>query len=283
MLMTDFIKDLLNYVSDASAQIKTLLTGALGAVIATSINGYLAKRKVLKDEIRALDIANVLTFNIVDKALNLKVQHLIRIKNDYDRLTDLNDNARMKGNTSLEEPLDIRTLQIVNFPIQQLEKIIFEKLYINAEGISALVTLSSVISALLLSINNRNDLCSEFRENWNEPYGNRLSKYLGLVNGTIEDNRFRDNIEALCAQANDCIFFAMHLNAIIIRAENEIRQKRKFYLLPGQKLISPNWDTAKSSGFMPDPDDYKDWMNGFIRRPSRFGDFTQWLREHRWL
>ena len=138
MLMTDFLKDLLNYVSDASAQIKTLLTGALGAVIATSINGYLAQRKVLKDEIRALDIANVLTFNIVDKALSLKIQHLIRIKNDYDRLTDLNDHARMQGNTSLEETLDIRTLQIVNFPIQQLEKIIFEKLYINAEGISAL-------------------------------------------------------------------------------------------------------------------------------------------------
>jgi hypothetical protein len=269
MSIIEFFKDSWYLVPDVPEPIKTILIGGLGALITIILNGFSSARGHRIDGLKDLGVAQVLCFNFLDKSLKLKAQFVRDLKNKYDIMYAEYVPYRTGEKTGIfEAHFDFQTIPPINFPSDFLEKLICEKLSIGGEGVSAIISISTSIHELNLSIKYRTELCLEFQNARTDSDEQRLSKYLGLVNRDIVDDRFRSNINSLVESTGNCIFFSKHLEKLIVRFENSLRTRKAFFLLPGKKLILSNFKKAEDEDLMPDPEKYQEWTNSFIKRPS---------------
>lgn len=163
--------------------------------------------------------------------------------------------------------VDLRTLSLINFPDHSLEKAVLEKCFLGSEAIATLVAVLDATDDLKTSITLRNELVNEFRKEQPDNHHAKIERYLGFQSATAKDQRIRDNIEALLAQTNNCIFFSMRLGEHIRRAENSLRRRNGWrYRLPGRKLKAANWSRAEA--LIPPDEDYADWTSGFVKDRS---------------
>ena len=267
----DLIREYGQSLSGIPQPITNVISGGLGALLTIFLNGIFSTRRAILDELKSLSTAYIIAGDILNLALNLKEQHLQSLKTEYDELTEKYDEIRTINKGVLEASLKFFSLQSINFPTELLNKYIYEKLALGAEGILTTLTLERATQGLALSIRLRNVLCDEFQNKKFESFEHKLSVYLGLVYNDNVDERFRHNVEALSAQTDDCIFFAKHLSEIIYSAEEKIRLKKVYYFLPGRKSFRINWSQPERKGLFPPASNYSNWTGAFIKRLT----FTQ--------
>ncbi len=232
------------------------------------LNGRATHRRAILTELNALNAAHALTFMVANKALALKRQYLTKMKSSYDEMTIAHDTFAATPTAPFKFEMDLRALGEITFPSGHLEKIVYEKLSLGSEGIAAAISLSSATDDLRESIKRRNSIVVEFQQATGEDINLRIAKYLGLVNADVVDERFRNNIEALSDQTDDCIFFAQRLGQIIVLREHSLRRRNRLLFLPGRKLVELNWKQAADDGLLPSETDYALWTQGFKKHPS---------------
>jgi hypothetical protein len=258
--------------------VKALVTAGTGVVFGAWLTSRAQAKRAIVAELHALRAAQALSFSVANKALSFKRQHIRSMKEAFDAAA-----AAYAGAKPDEPPpviqLDLRTLSKTNFPTGALEKILFDKCFLGGEGVATTVAVSDAADDLKVSIDYRNDLVAEFRKNPPTNNQQRLDLYLGLPGIGARDERFKNNVEALYAQTNDCIFFARRLGDFILKYENKLsRQHGWKYRLPGNKLWPANWAQAESAGLLPDDADYANWIRGFVKEPSLFDRMKTWVR-----
>lgn len=244
--------------------VRSLLSAGVGVVFGAWIASRAQSKRMIVSELHALRSAHALCFSIVNKALAVKKQHILPLR------VALNDALATYGayirnpRGVLAAQLDLRTLAQVKFPSQALEKLILEKCFLGSEATATLVAVMDATEDLRQSTDLRNELVNEFRTNPPSDHQQSIERYLGLqtANGH-RDERLKQNVLALFAQTDDCIFFARRLTDHILRSENQLRRSKGWkYWLPGRKLKPIVW--TKAEDLLPLDSAYIAWTSGFV-------------------
>jgi hypothetical protein len=260
----------LEFAQGAWAQIPDVVRSLLSAGVGVLFGAWIASRaqnkRIVVSELHALRAAHALCFATINKALSVKKQHLRPMKLAMD--TALAVMANPRGPIAIE--LDLRDLSQIRFPTDALEKLILEKCFLGSEAIATLVATIDAADDLNTSIKYRNEQVIDFRKNQPADERRRIELYLGLPSQDgHRDERIKNNVFALLAQSDDCIFFGRRLGDHILRAENQLRKRNRWkYWLPGRKLKPAIWTKAEIDGLLPADGDYANWVSGFVKDRS---------------
>jgi hypothetical protein len=144
----------------------------------------------------------------------------------------------------------------------------------------SVTALSGAIDDLRNSIDYRNRLISEFREQRDKMTElDRIQLYVGAPKAGEVDARFVSNVQALSKQIDDCIFFGKVLAAELVQYSNALRSRNRLRYRSGvSKLLPVDWTTAQEANLIPDEADFANWLAGFKRLPSRWERFCSWVK-----
>jgi len=207
------------------APLHTIITAAFGSRIGAWLaSRSQAKRRVV-DELRAVHTAHALCFSIINRALSLKGLQIRPMKERHDQAV-----AAFQGHQRgpLELALDLQTISQHKFPEAAFEKIVFEKCEAGARALVSVAALSGAIDDLRNSIDYRNGLISEFREQRDKMTElDRIQLYVGAPKAGEVDARFVSNVQALSKQTDDCIFFSMFLAGELMRYGSVLHSRNR--------------------------------------------------------
>ena len=258
----------------------TFFTAAFGAFAGAFAASRAHDKRTIVAELNALNAAHELSVAIANISLAFKRQHVVPLKEDFERIGAAYANHRtmIGAGQPLAQPFhfvaDFRSLAPLATPQVALEKMIFEKTLVRGRALAALVTLVGAIDGLGLSIKARNEMVESRRSGqWNDQ--ERLEFFLGVRTAAgVIDERFSSNIAAITAQTDDCIFFAKTLAADLARYSNNLKWTEGwFYRLRAPRIDETDWSHPQKMGLMPKDADYENWLRGFRQRPMRWQRF----------
>jgi hypothetical protein len=216
-----------------------------------------------------------LPFSICNKFLGLKRQLILPTYTEYQTSREAFIKAREAFLKGRPDPIpefraNLSTITPIWLPTESLEKQIFERISIQGRALAASVELVGAIDALDKSIQYRNDLIVEIKQQSPMPPLQLALRYYGLrAQGDIIDDRFQSNIQALHAQTDDCIFFARKLADDLFNYGTRLRRRNAWkYRLGIPKMVREDWKFV-DKGLMPDESLYANWLRGFVKQPSR--------------
>lgn len=259
-----------------STSIIAFVTGAIGTAFGAWLTSRAAAKRRVIDELKAIRAAYALCQTITNKALAVKRQHIKPTKERYDQaqIAFVAHQWNPQGPLSLQ--LDLNTLSQLSFPGDRLLAILFEKSSVNMKALTLAVQTQSSTEDFRASINVRNDLIDEFKKNTPPTPMAKFQFYFGLPGQGMIDLRFRNNIEALTQQVDDCIMFSLMLGEELVKAENAFQRRYRFrFRLGFRKMIPADWGVAYAAGLIPARLQYADWDEKFVYPPSRWRRFKR--------
>ncbi|MDG4546588.1 MAG: hypothetical protein PQ612_10535 [Rickettsiales bacterium] len=244
--------------------------GAFGAqvIIERSKN----KDRIIKD-IRNINSTIMLSFGICNSFLSLKKQYVKSLKENFDKkkeeLQKFQENRKV--NTSdkniFEFQADFQTIDPLLIPTDVLQKQAFENMTLNGRPFSLVTTLIQTIHAVNSHINKRNNLIALYHANPPLPNDVLVRIYFGLPDraGNIDEN-YPSCIDAIYTHTDDCIqFSSMLCNDLNILGEQLKKDFDKKFGKGAPTVNKPDFSKAEKIGIMPDPKNYKDWEEMFIK------------------
>jgi hypothetical protein len=281
----------------ANSNFTTSLLGAgfgalAGAWAAQRIADRAKLREQLLHEVQSTNTAIELAYVICNNYLNLKEQHVLPVQQRYDQQASEID-AHAQGirtgmippNTELDLGLfDLRTLQAAYVPIDRLEQLVMEQLSVSGRPRPLVANLSQSVDTLNGTINNRNDLLSEYKER-NLPLDAAVGFLFGLRRGNTIDTRFKDTVSALSAQTDNCIQFSRMLCADLVKhGETKLREFERLFGFGAPRIQRPVWDGPDSKGLFPPSNEFAAWDTSFLYRAPcsdgrHFGKFWYFVRK----
>ncbi len=256
-----------------------MLSAAIGVVFGAWVASRAQTKRTIVAELHALRAAHALCFSIANKALSIKKQHIRPLKFAFDQALAAHGNYVANPHGVFGLQIDLKTISQIEFPAPALERTLLDRCFLGGEGIATLVAVMDAVHDLKASIALRNQMVEEFRKNPPPSHEQRLARYFGLPAGDQRDERFKDNVGALYAQTDDCIFFARKLGEHIRSSENKVRKRNHWkYWLPGKSLKPAKWTLAEQDGLLPLDSDYANWTRGFAKDPSFFDRIKNFLR-----
>jgi hypothetical protein len=261
---------------------RSLSSAAVGVVFGAWVASRAQTKRTIVAELHALRAAHTLCFSIANKALSLKKQHLRQLKLSLDEAFAAHAQYIANPHGVFALKIDLRAMANTEFPAAALEKIILDKCFLGSEGIATLIAVTDATHDLKTSLTLRNELVVEFRNDAPATHEERIARYFGIAAGDQRDERIRNNVGALYAQADDCIFFARRLSDHVLRSENNLRKKNFWkYRLPGRKLKPASWARAEHDDLLPLDADYVSWTSGFVKDPTLLDRLWDWIRRFR--
>jgi hypothetical protein len=224
--------------------VKAIIVAGVGTIVGAWISSRSQTKRRVIDELRAIGAARALCFSITNRAIGLKRQHVVPLKQRFDQAVATFQ--KHKGGV-LEILLDMNDLAQVKFPDNVLERVIFEKCNVGTRAMALTVTLSAAIEDLKNAIDYRKKLVSDFREiNNSLTDRERIEVYVGARRAGQTDVRFADNIKALHVLTDDCIFFSMALTDELVLYGNKLRSRNRFKFRLGiPKFLPADWSAVK--------------------------------------
>lgn len=259
--------------------VKGILTAAIGTIIGAWLTSRANTKRRVVDELRALHAAYALCFTVANKALALKRQHLRPMWDKYSAATEAYDAYVVNPIGPFAIDLDLQTLSQPRFADESLERIVFEKCSLGHRGLAAIVSLRDATKDVKESIDFRNDLINNFRENTPATEFEKIAVYVGAYHEEKVDQRFGHNLEALFKQIDDCIFFSMFLADQILQSERKLRGRNWWrFRLNLPKQYPADWSLARNEALIPPESQYVDWLRGFKKPPSWWQRLETWFR-----
>jgi hypothetical protein len=262
----------------------TFITAAFGAFAGAFAASRAHNKRTVVAELNAVNAAHELSVAIANLFLGLKRQHVVPLKEEFERIKAAYGNYQtMRQNglpvtKSFQFTADLRSLSVLATPHAALEKMIFEKTLVRGRALAALVTLVGAIDGLSIAIKARNEMVEDRRTaKWNDR--ERLEFFLGLRTDTgVQDERFPTNIAGIVAQTDDCIFFARILATDLARYSNKLmRTEGRFYRLRVPAIAETDWSYPERMGLLPKDAAYENWLRGFPQRQA-----SRWQRLLAW-
>lgn len=264
-----------------SGAFKTLVAGAFGAFFgawgAQIIISRNQKREAVVTELNSVAAALMLCFSICNAYVGMKKQIVRPLRERYDEAKRAYDEhqravAAYRGGPQpvLQLVTDFQTITPIKIPTEQLESFVFEKISLRGRGLAVAVTLAGAIDGLDKAVQYRNALIEEIRLAAPMDQQVVIQKYLGLRNalGAV-DERFRSNVDAVCNQTDDCIFFSRTLAEDLFSYATRLRRLSFWKLRFGlPKVAQADWTKAEAAGLIPPKEQYADWFTGFPKRPT---------------
>lgn len=249
------------------AWMQALVAGAVGAWAGSWATQRTINRhedlNAARAELRATNHAINLCFTITNHYLGYKKQMNHPM---LQRFKDLEARVRKQIADSEREirlDLDFLILPTSELPIEQLQRIVLDKLPMGGRGLVAAMQLQGAHQALNDNLKERRSLIGAVQGSGLG--GRKLSEfYLGIPDpdGNV-DHRFHDNVHAIAQLADDCLFFStivakdLHKHGVALLGKHgrSLGTKRR-------SITKWNWD-EKLDDLMPKDEEYLDWLKGF--------------------
>jgi hypothetical protein len=255
------------------------ISAALGALMGAWFGAWAAQRiavqnrrraEILK-EIRECNAAIEIAQGICNAYLNLKEQHVVRLKTDYDEKKKFvhdhfnNTDPNQKQPSVLEVgSIDLRILPSPPVRLEHLEDIIIRG--VSATRPRAIVhVLFLCVDQLNKMIDDRNRLANEYRSMPGPLNYNKLAFLYGLPVGQVIDTRYGDAVHAISKSTDDCIFFCRLIVDDLYRYAHRLRDKDEISTKKDRPIITKvSWSIPEKKGLFPDSGNYITWINGFM-------------------
>ncbi len=239
----------------------TALAGAYsGAWGAQAIIGKIKDRETLTKEIRNINAAIIVTYEICNFYLSSKQQFQGR-KIKFDAAKKAYENLQYAQSTERHSlQLDIEIMPRFFLPIEVLREQLFEKITPGNQVLRLFVTLNNRIHSLNHCIEQINASIASFKERLPLSDKEQLEWYLGLENehGTT-DRTYPSFIEHIYADIDDCISCSRILYEKLVghgeklrdTCKNKVRKKLR-------KIETVNFADIDAGDLMPDLKKYAD-------------------------
>jgi hypothetical protein len=269
-----------------------------GAYAAQRIVARNRERDELLTEIRNTSAATVVAFDVCNLFVTMKQQHVKPLKDAFERQkTELHTfltkrNLRqIPPDTAFPFTADLRTLFLPPFPVDTLQKLVFERLSLDERRPLMLISaIGETAHGLNTSVDNRNRLIASYKATHfvdNE----LLYLYFGLPHGAtrITNEEYPSLIDAIYRHTDDGIFFSRLLCEDLFKHNVELvnRFKKDFKTSALTIIDRPDFTKPLRAGLMPNDADYEDWFTLFEKRrqtPVRQGSKSQKVKNaSRWV
>jgi hypothetical protein len=257
-----------------------------GAVGAQFIISRGQNRQAVVGELNNVNAALSLCYAICNTFIALKQQHITALsarflaeRATYLRVLQERQQAPAAGPVREHVvQFDLQTTSPVQPPMENLERLIFDKVSIRGRGLAAAVELAAAIDYLNKSVLYRNALIDEFRKEQLSQQ-QKIDRYFGLPTQGVADQRFSTNVEAISKQTDDCIFFSRALADDLLTYGRQLRRRYRWkYLNPLPGIEGADWSRAEAAGLLPSRKDYKAWLRRFKEpQPRGFHKLLQWV------
>jgi len=266
-----------------SAVIIPLATAAFSAFIGALIGSRGRYKGELVTELNSIRAALAICFSICNRFVGWKAQHIRLMHENYLGQKQSYDFFELSNLGYVGPPrqfalrADLRTITPVKVPTELLERHVFDKIRIQGRPLAAAITLIGVIDSFEKQCNIRSDLVAKFEATKFNSEKEKIDLYLGLQNSKgLTDERFKSNIEALVAQADDCIFFSRILAEDLEAYGNKLLKQNGWkYRLGISEIIPADWSDAEKEGLIPPRDQYAGWLKAFRKREAT--DRLAWM------
>ncbi len=247
-----------------------------GAKAAQRIADKKADREQMLTELRSINGALELLFGMANTCFNLKQQHVIAQKQQYDeqRARVHQHHRRLQAGERLP-PLDIglldlSQLDVLRFRTEKVEQILIEKVSSNGRTLPMFGMFMQSVEALNQLIRQRNELVQGLL-NGQGHQDNNVPLLFGLpLQEARIDDRYGNYVEGISRTTDDCIFFAVAITKHL--KDHGARVRDQYVRRFGENVMKINqlvFDQATKSGLMPPEENYASWRNSFIRLVPR--------------
>jgi hypothetical protein len=231
------------------------------------------RKKELLREIRSTDAAISLAFNVIGRAISLKVQNVQETVGSY-RLRRNSVHAHVESVQTRELPpgteirvqIDLKRLDPLRIPVERLETVVLEEVSVRGRVPQLAITLGQCLAALNESIEQRNDLIADFKA-WEAPEREKAMRFFGLPYGDRQfDTSFGDTLAAIELYTDNCIWFGKRLcrdlekHAVGLR----VRFKKDRFRGEVRKVVPVDFSKAEADGLFPSDEQYSDWESSFV-------------------
>ncbi|MEP6826518.1 MAG: hypothetical protein ABJA10_00430 [Aestuariivirga sp.] len=239
------------------AIISTFIAAFAGTWGAQITAERVASRKALLSDIRNVNAALALCFSITNTFITFKKQYVDGMVKSYDALQAEYETHKQKGlGGKFHKQVDFSELLMSYSPIDELRKIVFEKLSPSIKVLLKITPLVQSIHDFTEVLNKRNEWIVAFR---NSDIGDqeKFAKLLGFEYpvGKI-DERYKGYMQSLKEKGDDCIVFPILISQSL-KTYGEALRKR--YGDDGPKIVSA--DFQNSAEYVPNLDNYKEWLD----------------------
>lgn len=244
--------------------------GALGGAWAAQHIAEKAKHKEqLLKEIRYTNASIMVATGICNSLLAMKKQHIKSLKDDLEaqKIAFLEHQKKFNlGEINKDEEFhltfDFQTLLPPLLPLGILQRQVFEELSLVGRPLRLTTTLYQTVQDLSMSLEKRNQLIELYKGT------NIISPalYFGLPQAGHINQDYPSTVEAIYSQADDGIFFSEQLSKDLVEHGNQLVLKYKKLFKEDVPIISTfDFSEAEIAGYMPNPNNYKDWFTKFVK------------------
>ncbi len=251
------------------------LFGALaGALAAHGIASRAEKRKQVREQIAGVNSAIALANTISNAFVAMKGQHVIGMaaiyKRDFDAYIAVLVNPPAVP-TQYNFIGDFRVLQMPVTPIDELRRVLLERVQSCGAAISISVVLHQCINSLAQILALRDETFGILRA-MND--ADRVRAYFGLKtsNGNI-DERNPNQVSAIIRYVEDGIYFPILLVEVLIAHGERLRTA---YGRGAPTISKITYKRVANAGLLPDPAEYPDFEE--VYRPPKGPAPTRWQR-----
>jgi hypothetical protein len=168
---------------------------------------------------------------------------------------------------------DFKTLPQTKAPLNALEGLLYDDISMRGRGLAAMAGLVAAEYGLRAAIDARTDLIKEVKGDVERSDEATLALYLGLRNkANVTDDRFASNVEGIHLLTDCCIFFSHLIVDELVAYGNRLLKRYRWRLFgKGRSRFKPvDWTVARQSGLLPPKSEFKDWLRGFPKVPTRW-------------
>jgi hypothetical protein len=262
------------WIGLGTAAIGSFAGAWVGAWAAQRIADKARVRQQIVDEMNAVNWALEITGPLCGTYLNLKEQHVRKLAVDYAaQYQQVHEAVAAKKAGELKEApiigaMDLSTIDPVEVQIGILLKLVTEKLSVTGRPRPLAVELARCVDSLNRSIMQRNAILTDFgRSGLNSsqlvPHVYAVEKPDGNV-----DARYRDSVQAIALQTDDCIHFSRILGEDLERYGSRLHYRWKRLRMRGRlpRTTQLGWEKAEAKGLFPNPKRYVSWDETFVVR-----------------
>ncbi|MGE5492163.1 MAG: hypothetical protein ACM31P_12850 [Actinomycetota bacterium] len=266
-----------------NAPFTTSLLGALagafaGAYMAQRIAERGKRREELLVELRSVNAATALTFEIVNTLLALKTRHVQPLNATYQaehsRYQDYaakRVTGQIQGNTPYPIQAELRSIPAVSIPTQMVQDLLFGKISATGRPLNLAASLTEALRHLGKAVDRHNELIGDFRARRLPPGTDLATMYLGLPGPGSQGNReYGDTVSGITTLTDDAIFFAQLL-CLDLRDYGRGISDRLRKLLRGEppRVYAVDFAKARADKLIPNDEDYASWFTAFEPPPKR--------------
>lgn len=261
------------------------VVAAIGSC-AGAVGGAFAAQRVIErnkrrddftKEIRSVNLAISLAFDVSQAVLSLKKQQLVELLRDYDAARDQALKIYRKARANEVHPgvfafrAVLHTLPLRRVPAESLRKVAYEGISITGRALSLVTMALQSATDLDDSIERRNRLIQAFQVRF--PTGGNgefAALYFGLPSNDGDLNsEYPDVMKAIGTYTDDSIFFASLLCKDL--HDHGITLAKKYKDLfggPLARIQEVDFSKARSEGLMPSEGEYADYLQSFRKAPN---------------